>query len=94
MHCGGGNHIHLQERKCVMASEMFNKQGDSKIVANKDVQQHLSEGWTFQKPAMAEKPKSVKTKKVQLEQEPAESSLILEAEATAEVIKNNNKKEN
>jgi len=76
-----------------MASEMYDKQGNSKIVANKDVQQHLSEGWTFQKPKMVEKPKSVKVKKVQIKQEPAESSL-LEAEATAEVIKNNNNKEN
>lgn len=76
-----------------MAIEMYDKQANSKIVANKDVQQHLSEGWTFQKPAVVEKPKSSKTKPVQIEQEPAESNLILEVEATADVIQNN-KKEN
>ena len=79
-----------------MAIQMFNKEGNSIIVDNQFVQQHLKMGWTFQKPAKVEKPKSVKTKKVQDKQqqeEPAESTLILEAEATAEVIKPN-KEEN
>ena len=74
---------------------MFNKQGNSTIVDNKDVHNHLKMGWTFQQPAKVEKPKSTKTKTVQDKQqeEPAESTLVLEAEATAEVIKPN-KKEN
>lgn len=83
-----------------MAIQMFNKQGDSIIVDNKDVHSHLKMGWTFQKPEKAEKPKTevkkTSSKKVQTtinKEEPAESTLILEAEATAEVIKPN-KKEN
>jgi hypothetical protein len=75
-----------------MAIQMYNKEGNSIIVDNQFVQQHLKMGWTFQKPEKVEKPKSVKTKKVQDKQqqeEPAESTLVLEAEATAEVIKPN-----
>ena len=78
-----------------MAVVMYNKQGDSIIVDNKNVHNHLKMGWTFQPQKVEEKPKSTKTKKVQEQtttiEEPAESSLIFEAEATAEVIKPNNK---
>ena len=80
-----------------MAVTMYNKEGDSIIVDNKEVHNHLKMGWTFHKPEKVEKPKSVKTKKVQEQtttiEEPAESTLVLEAEATAEVIKPN-KEEN
>lgn len=83
-----------------MAIQMFNKQGDSIIVDNKDVHNHLKMGWTFQRPEQSEKPKAevkkTSTKKVQQAttiEEPAESTLVLEAEATAEVIKPN-KEEN
>jgi|DEB0MinimDraft_4_1074332.scaffolds.fasta_scaffold03268_3 hypothetical protein len=85
-----------------MAIQMYNKQGDSIIVDNQNVQQHLKMGWTFQKPSKPEKPKSKsKTKKVKDEietvynqpsEEPAESTLVLDAEATAEVIKPNKPK--
>ena len=80
-----------------MAIQMYDKEGNSIIVDNQLVQQHLKMGWTFQKPAKVEKPKSVNTKALQVKQqqeEPAESTLVLEAEATAEVIKPNNNKEN
>ena len=81
-----------------MAIQMYNKSGDSIIVDNKDVHNHLKMGWTFQKPKQPEKPKSKskadklrdEIKKVydnQPTEEPAESTLVLEAEATAEVIK-------
>ena len=80
---------------------MFNKQGDSIIVDNKDVHSHLKMGWTFQRPEKVEKPKAevkkTSSKTVQTtinKEEPAESTLVLEAEATAEVIKPNNNKEN
>ena len=84
-----------------MPIQMYDKTGDSKIVDNRDVRQHLKMGWTYLKPAKVERPKlkvakkATKTKKVQIiTEEPAESSLILEAEATAEVIKPTNKQEN
>ena len=85
-----------------MPIQMYEKKsGFSKIVDNKDVRQHLKMGWTYFKPEKVEKPKlkvakkATKTKKVQIiTEEPAESSLILEAEATAEVIKPTNKQEN
>ena len=86
---------------------MYNKQGDSIIVDNQKVHNHLKMGWTFQPPKQVEKPKMTKktsrAKDVidaieksmdkQQQEEPAESTLVLEAEATAEVIKPN-KKEN
>ena len=86
-----------------MAIQMYDKKtGDSKIVDDNDVRQHLKMGWTYFKPKNVEVPKSkatkkvVKTAKVQKEptNEPAESSLVFEAEATAEVIKPTNQKEN
>ena len=84
-----------------MPIQMYDKTGFSKVVDNKDVRQHLKMGWTYFKPAKVEKPKlkvakkATKTKKVQiLTEEPAESSLVFEAEATAEVIKPTNQKEN
>ena len=83
-----------------MAIQMFNKEGDSIIVDNRDVHNHLKMGWTFQRPEKVEKPKAevkkTSVKKVQQQatiEEPAESTLVLEAEATAEVIKPN-KEEN
>jgi len=76
-----------------MAIQMYDKKGNSMIVDNQFVQQHLKMGWTYQKPAKVDEPKSVKTKSVHDEQqeEPAESTLSYEVEATAEVIKPNNK---
>jgi len=74
-----------------MATQMYDKQGNSEIVENRKVQQYLGMGWTFSKPNKVEKPKSTKTKTVQ-KQEPAEATM-LEAEATAEVIKPTNKEE-
>lgn len=86
-----------------MPIQMYDKQGNSKIVDNQEVRQHRKMGWTLIKPKNIDMPKSkatrktvVKTAKIQKEttNEPAESSLnILEAEATAEVIKPT-KKEN
>ena len=82
-----------------MAIQMFNKQGDSLIVENREVNNHLKQGWTFQPPKKVEKPKSKpKVRKVEIEvqeqepqEEPAEASRILFAEADAEVIKPNQK---
>ena len=87
-----------------MPIQMYDKQGNSDVIDNKDVRKHLKMGWTYIKPKNIDTPKSkatkktvVKTVKVQKEEEtnePAESSLnILQAEATAEVIKPT-KKEN
>lgn len=86
-----------------MPIQMYDKQGNSKIVDNQEVRQHRKMGWTLIKPKNIDMPKSkatrktvVKTAKIQKEttNEPAESSLnILQAEATAEVIKPT-KKEN
>ena len=86
-----------------MPIQMYDKQGNSKIVDNQEVRQHRKMGWTLIKPKKIDMPKSkatkktvVKTAKIQKEptNEPAESSLnILQAEATAEVIKPT-KKEN
>lgn len=81
-----------------MPIQMFNKQGDSLIVENREVNNHLKQGWTFQPPKKVQKPKS-KPKKVEIErvqeqepqEEPAEASKILFAEAEAEVIKPNQK---
>ena len=75
-----------------MSVELFDRQGNSEIVENRKVQQYLKDGWTFSKPAKAEKPKPTKVKKVQTttNEEPAKAT-ILEAEATAEVIKPTNK---
>jgi len=73
-----------------MAAEMYDKQGNSEIVENRKVQQYLSMGWTFSKPTKAEKTKSVKTKTVQKQEETA-GATMLQAEATAEVIKTTNK---
>lgn len=84
---------------------MFNKEGISIIVDNKEVHNHLKMGWTFQPPKQVEKPKKAKLtprakqvidaiEKVQEQEpieEPAEASTILHAEAEAEVIKPNNK---
>ena len=41
-----------------MPIQMFNKQGDSLIVENREVNNHLKQGWTFQPPKKVEKPKS------------------------------------
>jgi len=74
-----------------MSAKMFDRQGNSEIVENRKVQQYLKDGWTFSKPAKVEKPKPTKAKKVlTINEEPAKAT-ILEAEATAEVIKPTNK---
>ena len=76
-----------------MATQMYDKQGNSEIVENRKVQQYLGMGWTFSKPDKVEKPKSTKTKTVQQKEEPAEWSSVYQAEATADVIKPTNKEE-
>ena len=38
-----------------MKTQMYNKQGDSELVANKQVQQRLIEGWSFKKPSVVSK---------------------------------------
>ena len=37
-----------------MAIQMYDKQGNSKIVENPQVQDHLRSGWKFKKPAVVE----------------------------------------
>ena len=39
-----------------MSIQMYDKQGNSKIVDNPQVQDHLRSGWSFKKPAVTEKP--------------------------------------
>ena len=39
-----------------MAIQMYDKQGNSKIVDNPQVQDHLRSGWKFKKPVVTEKP--------------------------------------
>ena len=71
-----------------MAIQMYDKQGNSKIVENPQVQDHLRSGWKFKKPAVVEKPqKEIQTK---LPWRQRRRIKILKAEA--DVI-NNNKEE-
>ena len=74
-----------------MSVELFDKQGNSEIVENRKVQQYLKDGWTFSRPDKVEKPKPTKAKKVPTTNEEPAKATILEAEATAEVIKPTNK---
>lgn len=78
-----------------MAIQMYDKQGNSEIVDNRKVQQYLGNGWTYSRPAKVEKPKPTKVKKVQstTKEETAKVTKVLEAEATAEVIKQTNKED-
>lgn len=63
---------------------MYDKQGNSKIVDNPQVQDHLRSGWKFKKPAVIKKPQ----KEIQIK--PRQRQMRI-TKADAEVI--NNKKE-
>jgi hypothetical protein len=67
-----------------MSIQMYDKQGNSKIVDNPQVQDHLRSGWKFKKPAVTEKPQ----KEIQIK--PRQRRMRI-TKASAEVI--NNKKE-
>jgi len=63
-----------------MAIQMYDKQGNSKIVQNQDVQTMLKSGWSFNEPAV-----KVTDKKTKLTTRPKAKMRITKAEA--EVIK-------
>ena len=44
-----------------MAIQMYDKQGNSKIVQNQDVQTMLKSGWSFNEPAVTKTEKKTKT---------------------------------
>jgi len=74
-----------------MAIQIYNKQGNSKIVENHEVQTMLKSGWSFKKPAVKvstteteSKTKSTKRPK----------PILQIKEANAEVIKPYNKEDN
>jgi len=75
-----------------MAIQLYNKKtGDSIVVDNTEVKQHLQSGWTFKKPELKAKAKRKTTPKPKVEEvtqtneEPAEIA-ILNIQAEAEVI--------
>ena len=67
---------------------MYDKQGNSKIVENPQVQDHLRSGWKFKKPAVVEKPQ----KEIQTKPHWRQTRRIKILKAEADVI-NNNKEE-
>jgi|TARA_R110000744_G_scaffold76798_1_gene152011 hypothetical protein len=67
-----------------MSIQMYDKQGNSIIVDNPQVQDHLRSGWKFKKPAVTTKPQ----KEIQIK--PRQRQMRI-TKADAEVI--NNKKE-
>ena len=71
-----------------MAIQMYDKQGNSKIVDNPQVQDHLRSGWKFKKPAVTEKPQEEIQTKPRTRQR---RMRILKADA--EVINNNKEEE-
>jgi hypothetical protein len=77
-----------------MSAQLFDKNGNSKIVENNKVQQHLGMGWTFNKPIEVVKPnpRSKKTMVQPSSKQTSAEATILKAEATADVI-NTTKKE-
>lgn len=71
-----------------MAIEMFDKNGNSKIVQNQEVQTMVRSGWSFQKPAVSTETGS-KTKTTK-----RPNPILRIKEAKAEVIKPYNKENN
>lgn len=73
-----------------MAIQMYNKQGNSKIVENQEVQTMLKSGWSFKQPAVvsttATESKTKSTKRPK--------PILQIKEAKAEVIKPYNKEDN
>jgi hypothetical protein len=69
-----------------MSIQMYDKQGNSKIVDNPQVQDYLKSGWKFKKPAVTEKPQ----KEIQIK--PRQRRMRI-TKASAEVINNNKKEE-
>ena len=72
-----------------MAIQMYDKQGNSKIVDNPQVQDHLRSGWKFKKPVVTEKPQ----KEIQTKPHWRQARRIKILKAEADVINNNNNKE-
>ena len=72
-----------------MAIQMYDKQGNSKIVENPQVQDHLRSGWKFKKPVVTEKPQ----KEIQTKPHWRQARRIKILKAEADVINNNNNKE-
>ena len=71
-----------------MAIQMYDKQGNSKIVDNPQVQDHLRSGWKFKKPVVTEKPQ----KEIRTKPHRRQRRRIKILKADADVI-NNNKEE-
>jgi|TARA_R110002051_G_scaffold114494_1_gene187438 hypothetical protein len=72
-----------------MSIQMYDKQGNSKIVENPQVQDHLRSGWKFKKPVVTEKPQ----KEIQTKPHWRQTRRIKILKAEANVINNNNNKE-
>ena len=72
-----------------MAIQMYDTQGNSKIVDNPQVQDHLRSGWKFKKPVVTEKPQ----KEIQTKPHWRQARRIKILKAEADVINNNNNKE-
>ncbi len=70
-----------------MAIQMYDTQGNSKIVDNPQVQDHLRSGWKFKKPAVVKK----QQKEIQTKPHWRQRRRIKIAKADANVINNNNK---
>jgi len=71
-----------------MSIQMYDKEGNSKIVENPQVQDHLRSGWKFKKPAVTEKPQ----KEIQTQPKPRQRRMRI-LKADAEVINNNKEEE-
>ena len=72
-----------------MAIQMYDTQGNSKIVDNPQVQDHLRSGWKFKKPVVTEKPQ----KEIQTKPHWRQARRIKILKAEADVINNNNKED-
>ena len=73
-----------------MSIQMYDKQGNSKIVENPQVQDHLRSGWSFKKPAVTKKPQE----EIQTQPKPRTRQRRMRiTKADAEVINNNKEEE-
>ena len=73
-----------------MSIQMYDKQGNSKIVDNPQVQDHLRSGWSFKKPAVTKKPQE----EIQTQPKPRTRQRRMRIlKADAEVINNNKEEE-
>ena len=73
-----------------MSIQMYDKQGNSKIVDNPQVQDHLRSGWRFKKPAVTVKPQE----EIQTQPKPRTRQRRMRiTKADAEVINNNKEEE-